>query len=404
MRNICKISHTYKCTNSTSAERTRICNNAIVNHFHIPSFATVGNRKTKNKINKKTKRFNQLENVGEFYTNVNDHEVVDNINKGDMVFDAARQKFIKKKTFYYNFYNDTNRIEGDLDSELKQLFENASINMVKIRESGFQIIDTYQGCRMTHDNYPVFFLVPRSDAIKVNKNKKADHDCLMWLSNNHSNLYIRGKEVSGFGNSYVTVGAHSNRNAKGIHIKKINDDGKKYHEPYLRKWFQRAKLFAIKYLPVGLMSGLQLAKFLVDDEINYEFNKNHTNKKIINDSVYASMATSSNYIAPAHVDKDSFLSCLFVTLKTENNTNDSKKDFEYENIMDVCVYFSFPDYNKTVALRPGDVLFFNPLKKHCVSQRTMEYISDNVFCSTFYINTKTISGNDATKPIKNHYI
>jgi hypothetical protein len=88
---------------------------------------------------------------------VNDHEVVDNINKGDMVFDAARQKFIKKKTFYYNFYNDTNRIEGDLDSELKQLFENASINMVKIRESGFQIIDTYQGCRMTHDNYPVFF-------------------------------------------------------------------------------------------------------------------------------------------------------------------------------------------------------------------------------------------------------
>jgi hypothetical protein len=271
--------------------------------------------------------------------------------------------------------------------------------MVKIIETGFEIIDSCVGSKMMHDNYPVFLLIPRISAIKVNNNSRADYDCLMWLLKNNSNLNIRGKERTGHSTQYVTAGAHSSNFRKGIHIKKLHGDNKRFYEPYLQKWLRRAKMFAIHYLPFGLLSGLQEAKFLVDDDICYEKSHNTTNPEIHNNSLYASMATSYNYIAPAHVDKDSFLSCLFVTLNMEQY-NDECHSPLYQEHMDICVYFSFPDYEKTVALRPGDVFFFNPLKRHCVSQRCIEYIDSKVFCSTFYINTKTISGNDATLPIK----
>ena len=53
--------------------------------------------------------------------------------------------------------------------------------------------------------------------------------------------------------------------------------------------------------------------------------------------------------------------------------------------------------NTAIALRPGDVLFFNPLQKHCLSQRTLHYLDEKLYCSAFYLTTKQISGNDNTK-------
>ena len=203
-----------------------------------------------------------------------------------------------------------------------------------------------------------------------------------------------------YSTQYATAGAHSSNFRKGIHIKKLHGDCNQLYGPYFQKWLQRAKMFAIRYLPFGLLSGLQEAKFLVDDDICYE-RTNCNNKNIIpdtNNSLYASMATAYNYVAPAHVDKDSFLSCLFVTLDMQQFNRDGITGLYLEE-MDICVYFTFPDYNKTVALRPGDVLFFNPLRRHCVSQRCIEYIDSKVLCTSFYINTKTFTGNDATKPI-----
>ena len=102
--------------------------------------------------------------------------------------------------------------------------------------------------------------------------------------------------------------------------------------------------------------GLKESKFLIDDDIFYEKGNDVTNANDDNESLYASMATAYNYIAPAHVDKDSFLSCLFVTLNMELY-DDNSKSLRYKEQMDICVYFTFPDYNTTVALRPGDVLF-----------------------------------------------
>lgn len=377
------IAHTFKSTKTISSKKTRIYCEHIEDGYEVATCGKINDRKKRNNRSKKRKKINKLHSVGKYMKDINDHEIQEN------------SKRIMEKTFYYNFYNEYDSNQNDLGP----LFNTTNNVMIKIIDSGFEVVDSYVGSIMTHDNYPVFLLIPRLEAIKVNNKSRADHDCLTWLLNNHSNLKIRGKERTGHSTQYVTAGAHSSNFRKGIHIKKLCDEGKRFYEPYLQKWFRRAKTIAINYLPFGLLYNLKEAKFLVDDDICYEKFNHVENLHEPNNSVYASMATSYNYIAPAHFDKDAFLSCLFVTLNMEEY-DDKRKLSVYEEKMDICVYFSFPDYKKTVALRPGDVLFFNPLKRHCVSQRCIEYIDHKVFCTTFYLNTKTISGNDATKPIK----
>ncbi len=108
-------------------------------------------------------------------------------------------------------------------------------------------------------------------------------------------------------------------------------------------------------------------------------------------NVWSSMATSCNYISPSHTDKDAFLSCLMVThvpLGTE-----MKKQKTMLN-MDVAVYFCFPEQGIAVALRPGDILFFNPLHHHCLSQRTSEYRNEEVYVTSFYVKSSEMGGND----------
>ena len=381
-----QIAHMYKDKKSTGAERSRIGNNHQVENFHVATHGDVGSKKKWRRRNKKKRKINTMVCFGKYYSkgdNKNDEEIVINMEK------------VMNKTFYYNFYisKATKRSNPNL-LELKPLFDDNNIHMINIIDSGLEIINETNGAIMTRDDYPVFLLVPRLSAITKNNNSRADYDNLMWLLNNHSNVNIRGKKHTGHSTQYATAGAHSSNFRKGIHIKKLHADIHKLHEPYLQKWLQRAKEFAKQYLPFGLLSGLQEAKFLVNDETCYE-NEIKGDTLQTNESVYASLATSYNYIAPAHVDNDSFLSCLFVTIDmTQYN-----KQVLYEEEMDECVYFVFPDYNKAVALRPGDVLFFNPLMRHCLSQRCLKYIDNQILSTTFYLNTKTFSGNDATKPI-----
>ena len=41
---------------------------------------------------------------------------------------------------------------------------------------------------------------------------------------------------------------------------------------------------------------------------------------------------------------------------------------------------------------------FNPLQKHCLSQRTIDYLDEKLYCSAFYLTTKQVSGNNNTEP------
>jgi hypothetical protein len=44
-------------------------------------------------------------------------------------------------------------------------------------------------------------------------------------------------------------------------------------------------------------------------------------------------------------------------------------------------------------------MFFNPLIPHCVSQRTLEYATEDVYLTSFYLKNKQIGLNDNRIPI-----
>ena len=95
---------------------------------------------------------------------------------------------------------------------------------------------------------------------------------------------------------------------------------------------------------------------------------------------------SYNYVSAAHVDDDAFLSAI--TIMAETNTKDYQADSE------IAVYFCLPECGKAIGLRPGDVIFFNPLYYHCISKRTKAYENKKVFVCSLYLKTAVIGGND----------
>ena len=175
----CQISHMYKSKISTGAEKSRMGNRHMVDSFHIATHGDVGNKKKRNNRNKKTKKIKKMICYGKYISGVNDTEVKQKIDS------------IMERTFYYNFYDNAANTTNPKLRELKPLFADKKINMIKINESDLGIVDTYVGAIMTHDNYPVFLLIPRLEAITINNKSRADTECLMWLLGNHSNVNVR---------------------------------------------------------------------------------------------------------------------------------------------------------------------------------------------------------------------
>jgi hypothetical protein len=55
----------------------------------------------------------------------------------------------------------------------------------------------------------------------------------------------------------------------------------------------------------------------------------------------------------------------------------------------------------SVGLRPGDHLLFNPQEYHSLSMRTLQYGSENVFVTAFYLKTGIVGGNNNALQLTN---
>ena len=372
------IAHAYKSEKTVSSKKTIVFKKVMENNFqeNLKGKYILNKKKKRNK-KKKLKKIQELQIIP--------YDAVDDDSKGKNL----------TPTYYYTFYDD----------ELSALFAEKKNRMINLYNSGLRLVDTVDGAIMTnHGGHAVFILVKRSDALRHNNNGRADSESLQWLMKHHNNVNIRGSAKSGFSEKYVTIGAHGSHFKQGIHIKKLSGKNKEFHEPYLKKWFGRIKLIASEYMQFGLLSSLAISKFIVDDNITYDYNKGKQNNDDIPESnwdkmpksIWASMASSYNYISPAHTDDDSFLSCLTTTLYPNNEPRNGSYQYPFDS--KICCYFCLPGVNTMIALRPGDVLFFNPLQKHCLSQRTIDYLDEKLYCSAFYLTTKQVSGNNNTKP------
>jgi len=63
----------------------------------------------------------------------------------------------------------------------------------------------------------------------------------------------------------------------------------------------------------------------------------------------------------------------------------------------VVAYFCFPRLGIAVALRPGDILIFNPREYHAVSSHCNQ--DDGIYCVSMYLKTAVVSLNDNSIPL-----
>ncbi len=219
-----------------------------------------------------------------------------------------------------------------------------------------------------------------------------DIHALKNLLKKYNKVTSRGSKRTGLCQRYATLGAHCSRNKKGIDYTSIHKCCENDFQQ-LYQMLRRAVFFGKSYLPFGLMSTVKAMKEYIGDKTSVQTSSNSTPES----SVWASAAISYNYVSPAHIDKDAFLSCLMVNYLP----NMSQSNYEYKADMDTALYFCLPEHGVSIALRPGDVLFFNPLHHHCISQRTKEYLGNEIFVTSFYMKTGQVGGNDNSIQLSN---
>ena len=70
------------------------------------------------------------------------------------------------------------------------------------------------------------------------------------------------------------------------------------------------------------------------------------------------------------------------------------QDDSYQLKMEPAHYFCFPGIGTAIAVRPGDMLVFNPQYYHCCSRKTSHYSKVDVYANAFYLKTGVVGLND----------
>ena len=114
---------------------------------------------------------------------------------------------------------------------------------------------------------------------------------------------------------------------------------------------------------------------------------NKDGKVVLESKIFNAMAFAKNVHVGCHTDVDFAKSVVTVY-------NDSCACTHKDSIV---AYFCFPRLGMAVALRPGDILIFNPNEYHSVSSRCRN--EDEIYCSSMYLKTAVVSLNDNSIPL-----
>jgi hypothetical protein len=279
----------------------------------------------------------------------------------------------------------------------RQLYDLKTVTIHEVSKA-LSIEDSVHGSKlMGRSKYkPVYILVPRDSWLKShNPNPEIDAAALKEVLKDWGSRSKRGKKHDGIAKEYAYFGVTIPQADKGVTYR---HPVKKSVLQHLSKMMKRMQFLANSWLPFGLITILEDVKSICQDNASFDMTDNGLKE------IWSSMATSYNYISPAHIDKDAFLGCLTVTfvpaVKEENVNYGKYSEKEYP----VALYFCFPEHGVAVALRPGDVMFFNPREYHCVSQRTNEYKDEQVFVTSFYLKAAQVSLNNNSIPCGNDFI
>ena len=249
------------------------------------------------------------------------------------------------------------------------------------------IVDETNGFYMMDDSeIPVFLMPPRDQVLQINGATYAGDLSAIKNLNKHSIHTPRSSSREGFSTTgeqpFITAGVKANRAGHGY----VNSS---FCTKNPRDWNRIVKLtkrmehVLKKFTPPSVVRAMEMVK----EERKFPTmcsNVGEHSAKCKETSFFASVASAKNYCSPAHIDDDFFLCML--TIHTDRK--------EVMKNMNVAQYFCFPEVGVAIALRPGDMLIFNPRHPHCVSLREIFYEKEDSYCTSFYLKTDIVSGNN----------
>ena len=132
------------------------------------------------------------------------------------------------------------------------------------------------------------------------------------------------------------------------------------------------------YVQTDVIRNLNYAREL----LNFKTMPSHNSCDGQSANIFGGVAFGINVHLACHTDKDYTYSVVSVHLPCH----------QYELNDLIVAYFCFPRIGVAVALRPGDLLVFNPSEPHAVSSRCDK--DDEVYCLTTYLKTAVVGLND----------
>ena len=220
-----------------------------------------------------------------------------------------------------------------------------------------KVVDMVEGAQMKSESGDtVFVLIPREKAITkishVNKMLKS----LCAVNNAKGFTEQRGKKrmtiPEGRNSNYCTAGLKAKRGGAGIldsWPEKLSKNDKKQ----IIKFMNACQDVADGFIPSEHLCGIQIAKCILQWQQMGGCGKR---------SVWASFSDALNTFLSAHMDDDFYYSLL-----TLASAHALRQDIDrYKLSADVSNYFVFPEQGIAVAMRPGDMLIFNPKYHHCL--------------------------------------
>jgi hypothetical protein len=94
--------------------------------------------------------------------------------------------------------------------------------------------------------------------------------------------------------------------------------------------------------------------------------------------IWGSLACGKNYCLNSHTDDDSFY-CSLTAIVSQHGLQPERFD-KYRLDAKVTNYFAFAEQGIAMAVRPGDMLLFNPLYQHCLTSCTLHCQKRCVLC------------------------
>jgi hypothetical protein len=185
---------------------------------------------------------------------------------------------------------------------------------------------------------------------------------------------------------YTTVGLKPNRGSTGITEswpKRLNE----WSKSQIRDLMKRCHEVAKGFIPGNDLRGLRCAQCFAKWP--------SMNGMESAAGIWGSLACGKNYFLNSHTDDDFFYS--LTTIVSQDGLEPGRFN-KYRLDAKVTNYFAFAEQGIAVALRPGDMLLFNPLYQHCLTSRTLHCQEKDVFCVSLYCKTAVVGGNNNNAP------